>query len=564
MKPAPIPKNEKERLTSLYALMLLDTKPEKRFDRITRIATKIFNAPISTLTLVDQNREWFKSVCGLKQKEGNRAISFCGHALLTNNIFVVPDTKKDTRFSDNPMVIGKPYIRFYAGVPIMSADGQRLGVFCIKDVKPRTFSKEDKNILKGLASWAEIEINSRNLGLTLTEQKKLQKRLIWQNQETEELKAKKEAILKNVGDGLIAIDMEKKIIEMSHAAGELLGVIPSECLGKRYNDIWSVKNKKGDKVPENQRPIQIALTTGHQVSTSAHTPYFYVRKNGTSFPVAFTITPIILNGNHKMIGVVDVFRDVTKEKEIDRAKSEFVSLASHQLRTPLTGIEWTIELFSKKEKLTPAGKKYLNDIYLSSRRLSALIKLLLSVSHIESGKVDIKPEPLELVGLINTYIPDWRILCDKGKLSFIFTKHPDKLKITTDKTLLGHILENLVSNAINYTRPNGKIEVRLEEKNGVALLTVTDTGIGIPKKEQLHIFEKFIRASNAVAMKPDGTGLGLYIVSEVINLLGGKIRFESKENQGSAFYAELPIKSPPPRLGNVIVWTKVYTKYQPC
>src|SRR3989344_4910299 len=100
MKQAPIPKNEKERLISLHALGLLDTKPEERFDRITRTATKIFNVPISTLTLVDDKREWFKSVCGLDQKEGDRAISFCGHALLSHKIFIISDTKKDKRFSD--------------------------------------------------------------------------------------------------------------------------------------------------------------------------------------------------------------------------------------------------------------------------------------------------------------------------------------------------------------------------------------------------------------------------------------------------------------------------------
>ncbi len=173
MKRAPIPTNEKERLLSLHALGLLDTQPEERFDRITRTATKIFRVPISTLTLVDAKREWFKSCQGLSEREGDRAISFCGHALLTEDVFVIPDTKKDERFADNPMVIGKPYIRFYAGVPIVNADGQRVGVFCIKDTKPRKFSKANEEILKNLSAWAELEVNSRNLSMALAEQKKL-------------------------------------------------------------------------------------------------------------------------------------------------------------------------------------------------------------------------------------------------------------------------------------------------------------------------------------------------------------------------------------------------------
>ena len=185
MQRAPIPENEKERLLSLHKLGLLDTKPEERFDRITRTATRIFNVPISTLTLVDSKREWFKSVCGIDQKEGDRAISFCGHALLANEVFVIPDTTKDKRFSDNPMVTGKPYIRFYAGVPIINADGERIGVFCIKDIKPREFSKDNEELLKNLSAWAELEINSRNLSLALSEERKIRARLETQARELE-------------------------------------------------------------------------------------------------------------------------------------------------------------------------------------------------------------------------------------------------------------------------------------------------------------------------------------------------------------------------------------------
>jgi len=177
MKKAPIPTNERERLSSLYALNVLDTPPEEKFDLLTRLATKIFHVPISTLTFIDVNREWFKSCQGLSKKEGDRAISFCGHALVEKEILVIPDTTKDDRFSDNPMVVGEPFIRFYAGVPIMSNDGQRIGVFCVKDTKPREFSKDDKEILKELAIVAELIINARYLGLALTEQNKILKNI---------------------------------------------------------------------------------------------------------------------------------------------------------------------------------------------------------------------------------------------------------------------------------------------------------------------------------------------------------------------------------------------------
>ncbi|MEI6326758.1 MAG: GAF domain-containing protein [Candidatus Roizmanbacteria bacterium] len=171
MQSAPIPINELERIKSLKKLQILDTPPEERFDRITKLATKVFSVPISTLSLIDSNREWFKSVCGLSQTEGDRAISFCGHALLEEQMLIIPDAKKDPRFSDNPMVIGEPFIRFYAGVPVFSADGQRVGTFCIKGHEPREMTDDEKQTLKALAKWAELEVNSHNLSVALDQVK---------------------------------------------------------------------------------------------------------------------------------------------------------------------------------------------------------------------------------------------------------------------------------------------------------------------------------------------------------------------------------------------------------
>lgn len=119
---APVPENEAQRLKSLYNLRILDTPPEARFDAITKLALSLFKVPISTITLVDSEREWFKSCQGLTAKEGKRAISFCGHALLADNFFIIPDARRDSRFAKNPMVLGKPYIRFYAAVPLRAAD----------------------------------------------------------------------------------------------------------------------------------------------------------------------------------------------------------------------------------------------------------------------------------------------------------------------------------------------------------------------------------------------------------------------------------------------------------
>lgn len=160
MQLAPIPANENDRVCALDNLNILDTATEERFDFITKEAIKRFSVPISTITLVDKDREWFKSVQGLDIKEGPRDISFCGHALLSEIILVVNDTLKDPRFFDNPMVINEPFIRFYAGKSLYDYKTRLpVGVFCIKDKKPREMTVKDMSDFLEFADRAEREIN---------------------------------------------------------------------------------------------------------------------------------------------------------------------------------------------------------------------------------------------------------------------------------------------------------------------------------------------------------------------------------------------------------------------
>lgn len=152
------PFNERARLEALRSLNVLDTPAEERFDRLTRLAQRMFGVSIALVSLVDEDRQWFKSRAGLEASEMPRDISFCGHAILGNDIFIVPDTTKDQRFSDNPFVINDPNIRFYAGCPLHHIDGSRLGTLCIIDTKPRILSDDDLYVLQDLAELAEREL----------------------------------------------------------------------------------------------------------------------------------------------------------------------------------------------------------------------------------------------------------------------------------------------------------------------------------------------------------------------------------------------------------------------
>ena len=157
MKKPDIPQDEQARLMTLRSLDVMDTLPEERFDRLTRMTKRMFGVPIALVSLVDENRQWFKSCIGLGVSETSRDISFCGHAILGEGVFVIPNTIEDQRFADNPLVLGDPNIRFYAGCPLV-LNGRKLGTLCIIDQQPRSFDKEDIEALKDLASMVEREL----------------------------------------------------------------------------------------------------------------------------------------------------------------------------------------------------------------------------------------------------------------------------------------------------------------------------------------------------------------------------------------------------------------------
>lgn len=160
------PDNENARLAALHALNILDTQAEERFDRITRMAKRVFAVPIATVTLVDEDRQWFKSKIGIEATEAPRATSFCGHAILQHQPFVIEDASLDPRFQDNPSVTGEPFIRFYAGCPLRSVDGYALGTLCVVDHEPRQLQPEDLETLMDLAHMVERELMALQLATT--------------------------------------------------------------------------------------------------------------------------------------------------------------------------------------------------------------------------------------------------------------------------------------------------------------------------------------------------------------------------------------------------------------
>ena len=235
--------------------------------------------------------------------------------------------------------------------------------------------------------------------------------------------------------------------------------------------------------------------------------------------------------------------DITKQKEVDIAKSEFVSLASHQLRTPISAMKWNVELLGGETlgPLTEAQRGYLDKIERNAEKMHLIISDFLDASQLEMGTFASEVTEIVLRDFLENIYDSFTDRIDQKQLSF--TKDYDltsTLAINTDERLLHNVISNLISNAVKYTPEQGQVTVRYTTTASEITFTISDSGMGIPKGEQEHLFTKFFRAQNAKAEVTEGTGLGLYIVAQAVEKLGGTIGVESEENEGTTFTVTIP------------------------
>ncbi|HEV2381877.1 MAG TPA: PAS domain S-box protein [Terriglobia bacterium] len=249
----------------------------------------------------------------------------------------------------------------------------------------------------------------------------------------------------------------------------------------------------------------------------------------------------------KIIGTFGILHDITKSKQAEeelrtalQMKSDFVSFATHQLRTPLAGIKWLLELAQQEEGIPEEPTSLIQDARESAQRLIDMVNNLLDVSRLESGKLKIVPRETNLAKLTQTVLKDVSLLIQKSGHRVSVDVSEAMPPVMADTELLSQVVMNLVSNAVKYTPPGGKIAIRMSQKDGWVEWSVEDSGIGIPKASQARLFEKFFRAENVHKVETEGTGLGLCLVRLILERSGGRIWCESKENEGSTFCFTLP------------------------
>ena len=356
--------------------------------------------------------------------------------------------------------------------------------------------------------------------------------------EMTENKNRDEAILESIGEAVFACDKDGIILLFNRMAEEMTGVSAEEAMGCNYEEVITFI-RESDGEPNNGF-IAEAIKNSKITKMANHA--ILARKDGGKIPVAESAAPV-KDAEGNVIGCVVVFKDVTRERQIDKAKTEFVSLASHQLRTPLSTINWYVEMLLSLDvgKLTPKQRQYSQEVYHASQRMVNLVNALLNVSRLELGTFAVEPKMSNIVTIAKGVLEEFKPQILRKKLVVTQKYDTSIASIKVDPKLLAIIFQNLLSNSVKYTKSGGKIGLTISKEEDTMQIAVSDNGIGIPKDQQKEIFGKLFRADNAKIMDPDGSGLGLYIVKEIIQYTGGKVWFESSEGKGTVFYASLPL-----------------------
>lgn len=336
------------------------------------------------------------------------------------------------------------------------------------------------------------------------------------------------AIINNFSDGLLVLDNENTVELISPSVEILLKQDEDNILGK---SVFKLSSKE-----LNLRPLIDVLKKKKEI---------YRKEIEIDGNLLLEVSSSSFDFGEKK-GTLVIIHDVSRDRLVEKMKTEFVSIAAHQLRTPLSAIKWSLKMILDGDvgKINPEQKDLLEKTYYSNERMIGLINDLLNVTRIEEGRFLYKPEKMQLEGVIVNALQDFEETIKMKKVNVRFEKLKKLLPpVIIDEEKMSLAIHNLLDNALKYTvSEKGEIAISLEEKEDSIIFKIKDNGVGIPKNQHQRIFTKFFRGDNVIRMETEGSGLGLYTTKNIIESHKGKIWFESDEGKGTTFYFSLPYK----------------------
>lgn len=529
---------DQARLEKLRSLLLTDSPADVSFDRLTRLASRILNVPISLVTFVETGRQIFKSQVGLPEpwatiRETPLSHSFCKHSTVSKQPLVVENARAHPLVHNN-LAIDDLGVVSYAGVPLLTIRGHVIGTFCVIDTQPRKWTKSELDILSDLAASVMTELELRS---ELLERRQAEKRL-------KESDLQYQQALNAINDLVLIKDSNSKIVWANKAFCDYYGMSNEELQGQ-----LDAPDVRPDLTAQYLRDDALVFKTGQPLNISEEP---IVRHDG-EIRYFHTVKTPIFDLNNNIVMSIGVSRDITvrkesdtqiqlalkKERELNELKNRFGGMISHEFRNPLASIMNSSNLLeSYSDKLTTEKKVlYFRRIRQQVNKLVSLLDDILIMNKLDSPSFSLSKEPVVLEKLCHEIVEELQVNTADHKL--IIKKTGSTSPIIGDDNLIRYVLTNLLSNAIKYSPEGGNIITHTIYDDDTVLISVNDTGIGIPPGDVEKLFDPFYRASNIGRIS--GTGLGLAIVKHVVDLHEGDVSVDSKLGEGTVFTVSLPL-----------------------
>jgi signal transduction histidine kinase len=501
---------------------------EPAFDHVTTLAANMFGMPLSVVTVLGQERQYFGGACGLDLTHTSREVAFCDYAVRQPGVMVVSDARADARFSSNPLVMGQPYIRFYAGAPIRMEGSIAVGSLCLMDSRPRAFTADDERRLEMLAEIVADIMELRAGSLAAQERQEALQR------ETDLLKA----TVQNIEQGIALFDPQLRMILWNDLFFDLFGYPASlSRRGTSAAKLIRITASRGELGADSPDGTVAALIESIQRTSSNRMQV--VRNNGRVLDVWRST---MADGRFIITAT-----DVTEQRRLTSMKDEFVSTVNHELRTPLTSILGSLSLLHRGlgGPLSPRGEQLVSVAMSNGQRLSQLINDLLDIEKLGSGASDFQMERVELGLLLEQAIEQNRPYSQSFNVSLTLLPAGEPLWIKGDARRLTQALSNLLSNAVKFSPAGAAVQTAICRQAERARVAVSDKGPGIPEELRPRLFSRFAQASGSNGPNRLGTGLGLAITKAIVEGHGGSIDYETQPARGTTFFFDLPLAEAP-------------------
>jgi PAS domain S-box-containing protein len=488
-------------------------------------------APIAFVSLIDTDRQVFKSCVGMGGAPSDRSTSFCGYTILSDEPLVIEDARQDPRFADNPYVVGEPGIVFYLGRPLHDPEtGHRVGSLCIVDRQPRRPTDEELALVDDLARLVEAELQRGELS-RLVDAVDASRRMARRLQQRDEL------LLQSVDAGIVGLDRAGTVTFLNRAGERLLGWAARDLVGRDFHATVHHHRRDGSEYPWSICPTAITLADG----TARHADEEWLwRADGTGFPATLTSTPIVEGG--RVVGAVNMVVDLTERRAVQALKSEFVALVSHELRTPLTSVNGALRLLGAglAGDLPEEAAELVQTAEANAGRLIRLVNDILELERLEQHRFELTLAPVAAravasaaVDAVEGVARDRRVPVTVGRV--------DDVDVVADHDRLVQVLTNLLGNAVKFSDAGSPVVVEATEQGDEVVFVVRDRGRGIPDDKLAAIFEPFAQVDASDARVHGGTGLGLAITARLVEAHGGRVAVTSTVGEGSTFTVTIPL-----------------------